>query len=189
MASATQPQPSFVQHVTAAFSQAAKALGQYSQSVVSGQQFKDNFFKDTGTFDQWFAHGAAEVANVIIHGHAAPMYTHVASPDTSIAPAQSIDVSAASPPDISPAGQVAAPTITPAANPETPQVQPPSRAEPSLIDQHLADIGVNASPEPAMQVPSPSVQAPDNPSLIDQHLAGIQQQSPEPQQREMEMQQ
>ena len=28
----------------------------------------------------WLAHGATEAANFLVHGHAAPMYTHGASP-------------------------------------------------------------------------------------------------------------
>lgn len=59
--------------------------------------------------------------------------------------------------------------------------------QPSLIDKHLADIGVSpiAVAAPAMHTP----QTPDsaNRSLIDKHLQDIQMQAPEIQQPDMEL--
>ena len=35
------------------------------------------------TFFQWMAHGSTEVANMLLHGHAAPVYSHYRAPDQS----------------------------------------------------------------------------------------------------------
>jgi len=111
----------------------------------------------------WMAHGATELANVLVHGHPAPMYASTASP---------------------PEQQNAAPT-----QPSAPQpngvVAPGNPNGPSLIDQHLNSIGVDVGHDPAMTAPATTVEAPSN-SLIDKHLQSVEQ-APELLQPEQEI--
>ena len=148
-----------VENVIQAFSTAIVATAQYGKEVVTGEQFKDNFFKDTGVFDQWVAHGFTEVANVWLHGHAAPMYTSMQSPDVqtpfkspevqpsidqtatpSTEPVQAVEsVQAAAPtsPAVVPQqSAVAAPKVEPV-QPETPE-RPDF--EMMTLEQHMEEI-------------------------------------------------
>ena len=50
------------------------------RDIATLQTAKENFFKNDGTLQQWFAHGATEAANMLLHGHPAPVYAGNASP-------------------------------------------------------------------------------------------------------------
>lgn len=58
----------------------SKSFGQRIKDVLTLQTFKDNFFKYDASLEQWFAHGATEAANMVLHGHAAPVYAGNVSP-------------------------------------------------------------------------------------------------------------
>ncbi len=58
----------------------AKSFMSKVKDVVTLKTFTENFFKNDGSITQWFAHGATEAANMVIHGHAAPMYAGNVSP-------------------------------------------------------------------------------------------------------------
>ncbi len=58
----------------------AKSFMSKVKDVATLKTFKENFFKNDGSISQWFAHGATEAANMVIHGHAAPMYAGNVSP-------------------------------------------------------------------------------------------------------------
>lgn len=115
----------------------------------------------------WFAHGATELANFLVHGHPAPMYAGNSSPAETQTNVVVTAPQANSPPD-----------AASSANP----------ARPSLIDQHLNAMGAPTQPQASMEAPAMSNQSLNaaNPSLIDQHLEAIQQ-SPELQQPEQEI--
>ena len=70
---------------------------------------------------------------------------------------------------------------------QTPLKSPLSQ-HPSIIDQHLVDIGVNTPQQPGLTVQSPEPSKTDPTSLIDHHLADIQQHTPEVQEPDMEIQ-
>lgn len=66
---------------------AKSLLGKVVGKVVGGikdvatlKTFRENFFKNDGSISQWFAHGATEAANMVLHGHAAPVYAGNVSP-------------------------------------------------------------------------------------------------------------
>lgn len=62
---------------------AAAATGQYIKDVVTLKKFGENFLKGGEAFDNWFAHGANEAANMVLHGQPAPIYSRSVSPDMS----------------------------------------------------------------------------------------------------------
>ena len=63
---------------------ALSSLGQYAKDVVTLQVAKENFFKDDGNLWQVTEHGATELANVVLHGHVAPLYAGYSSPDQTL---------------------------------------------------------------------------------------------------------
>ena len=58
----------------------AKSFLSKVKDVATLKTFRENFLKNDGSITQWFAHGATESANMLIHGHAAPMYAGNVSP-------------------------------------------------------------------------------------------------------------
>ena len=60
----------------------AKSLMNKVKDVVTLKTFRENFFKNDGSVSQWVAHGSTEAANMLLHGHPAPVYAgNVAPPD------------------------------------------------------------------------------------------------------------
>ena len=47
---------------------AAASAANYAKDVVTLKKLGDNFFSDGKAFDDWFAHGANEAANMVLHG-------------------------------------------------------------------------------------------------------------------------
>ena len=58
----------------------AKSIVNKAKDVATLKTFRENFFKDDGSLQQWFAHGATEAANMVLHGHPAPVYAGNVSP-------------------------------------------------------------------------------------------------------------
>lgn len=67
----------------------AKSFMNKVKDVATLKTLRENFFKNDGSITQWFAHGATEAANMILHGHAAPVYAgNVSPPDQLSDPTQ-----------------------------------------------------------------------------------------------------
>jgi hypothetical protein len=58
----------------------AKSFMSKVKDVATLKTLRENFFKNDGSISQWFAHGATEAANMVLHGHAAPVYAGNVSP-------------------------------------------------------------------------------------------------------------
>lgn len=58
----------------------ATKVAQYVKDVFTGKAFSQNFFNDGRQFDEWFAHGANEAANYLLHGQPAQVYNRSLSP-------------------------------------------------------------------------------------------------------------
>ena len=70
----------------------AKSLVNKAKDVVTLKTAQENFFKNDGSLQQWFAHGATEAANMVLHGHPAPVYAgNVSPPDIMGAAVESPD--------------------------------------------------------------------------------------------------
>ena len=54
------------------------------KDIVTLKTAKENFFKNDGSLQQWMAHGSTEVANMVLHGHPAPVYAGNVSPPDQI---------------------------------------------------------------------------------------------------------
>ena len=50
------------------------------KDVVTLKTAQENFFQNDGSLTQFFAHGATEAANMVLHGHPAPVYAGYVSP-------------------------------------------------------------------------------------------------------------
>lgn len=50
------------------------------KDVATLKTAKENFFKNDGSLTQWLAHGSTEAANMLLHGHPAPVYAGNVSP-------------------------------------------------------------------------------------------------------------
>ncbi len=62
----------------------AKSFVNKVKDVVTLKTFRENFFKNDGSIDQWIAHGSTEAANMVLHGQAAPVYAGNVSPPDSM---------------------------------------------------------------------------------------------------------
>lgn len=69
--------------VTDKIADAAVGAANYVKDVVTLKKFGENFFKDSKAFDDWFAHGSSEAANMVLHGQPAPIYSRSTSPPLS----------------------------------------------------------------------------------------------------------
>ena len=138
---------SLVGNIVAGFQQAGSDLKQYAMDVISGQQFKNNFFKDSGAFDKWLAHGASEIANVVVKGEAAPIYTHMASPDQQ-------DVANDNPEMQSTEPAAVKASVEPAVDKTT--IEPPNaptQQRESILDRNIAELQqVPELTEPELEV-------------------------------------
>ena len=54
------------------------------KDVITLKTAKENFFKNDGSLQQWLAHGATEAANMVLHGHPAPVYAGNVSPPNQV---------------------------------------------------------------------------------------------------------
>jgi len=133
------------------------------------------FWENDGTLTSYLAHGATELANFIVHGHAAPMYGRSVSPPDSQSP-EAPDTQTDQPPT-----QIQAAT--------SPLVEQPNQQQPSIIDKHLSDIGAPASQSPDLTLTAPDVSEvhATPPSFIDQHLHDVQQSTPDISEPHMEL--
>lgn len=53
---------------------------QYGKDVVSGKKLWEGLKENDGALDGWIAHGSTELANMMLHGHPAPVYARTLSP-------------------------------------------------------------------------------------------------------------
>lgn len=114
------------------------------------------------TFFDWLAHGSTELANMVLHGHAAPVYSRSGSPDASMyVPAtESVQPSAVSAPEMNEIEAGTAniidkhlPTL------ERTQLQAeqavltshgaPQSSTVGIVEQHMQDL--KAMPKPQLQ--------------------------------------
>lgn len=136
--------------------------------------FDHPFWRNDGTLTQWLAHGATELANFIVHGHPAPMYARSVSPPD----VQNPDTPTAEQP------QEPKPQDTPEKNPEREKTD----KQPSLLNKHLNDIGVTVDVElnRELEATLPGGEAPSN-SLLEQHMQGMELETPELPEPELEL--
>ena len=57
-----------------------KSLREQAKDIATLKTAKENFFKDDGNLMNLFQHGSLELANMLLHGHPAPVYGGYASP-------------------------------------------------------------------------------------------------------------
>ena len=99
------------------------------------------------SLQQWFGHGVNEVANMVLHGHPAPIYARSASPkDQEIVPQQvqqeeEVTVTSHGPAESAPSVNVEAPAAQPEASVEAPTMEPVE----SVLEQTMHEI--EQSPE------------------------------------------
>ena len=53
---------------------------QYGKDVATGKKLVEGLSKNDGAFQGWMAHGSTELANMLLHGHPAPVYARSLSP-------------------------------------------------------------------------------------------------------------
>ena len=63
-----------------AMAQGVENTKQYGKEVVTGQKLWEGLKQNDGALDGWIAHGATELANMMLHGHPAPVYARTLSP-------------------------------------------------------------------------------------------------------------
>lgn len=53
---------------------------QYGKEVATGKKLMEGLSQNDGAFQGWMAHGSTELANMLLHGHPAPVYARSLSP-------------------------------------------------------------------------------------------------------------
>lgn len=53
---------------------------QYGKDVATGKKLMEGLSQNDGAFQGWLAHGSTELANMLLHGHPAPVYARSLSP-------------------------------------------------------------------------------------------------------------
>lgn len=53
---------------------------QYGKDVITGKKAWQGLKENDGALDGWIAHGSTELANMLLHGHPAPVYARTLSP-------------------------------------------------------------------------------------------------------------
>jgi len=66
--------------VKEAMAQGLDNAKQYGKEVVTGQKLWEGISQNDGALDGWIAHGSTELANMLLHGHPAPVYARTLSP-------------------------------------------------------------------------------------------------------------
>ena len=110
-----------------------------------------------GTVGQWMAHGATELANMALHGHAAPVYSH------SLAPS-----------DVAPTADT--PAEAPVAVTPTTGYEQTNTAQPKgIVDKYLPNAGPAQESQPSQaMVTSHGPDAPPAEGIVDQYMQQLQ---------------
>ena len=58
----------------------AESAKQYGKDVITGKKLWEGIKQNDGAVDGWVAHGATELANMLLHGHPAPVYARTLGP-------------------------------------------------------------------------------------------------------------
>ncbi len=121
------------------------------------------------TFFQWLSHGSTELANMLLHGHPAPVYSHYKAPDQ---------------PDPEPMAMNAAKEdaqAQPSEKASTPVGPAKSTVEPIAAPQVTSEQPIVTSHGPAQPAPQPTALG-----ILDRHMADLQN-VPEMKQPEQEL--
>lgn len=110
----------------------------------------------SGTIGNYLSHGATEAANFVVHGHAAPMYSHAASPGDQPA------VDSANSPD---------PAV---ASPEANQIATASPPAKNIVDKYLPAQSNSQEPQSKQAMVTSHGASPNEPSgIADKYLSEI----------------
>lgn len=75
---------SLIQRMTASVmesvAQGLENSKQYGKDVITGKKAWEGLKENDGALDGWIAHGSTELANMLLHGHPAPVYARTLSP-------------------------------------------------------------------------------------------------------------
>lgn len=113
----------------------------------------------SGTIGNYLSHGATELANIVVHGHAAPMYSHAASP--------------ASPGDQPGVDSAHAP-VPAVASPEATPVATASPTEANVVDKYLPAQSNSQEPQVKQDMVTSHGASPNEPSgIADKYLSEI----------------
>ncbi len=75
-----EQKPSPLERLQIHMQQGMDSVMQYGKEVVTGQKLIEGLSMNDRAFDGWMAHGSTEVANMLLHGHPAPVYARSLSP-------------------------------------------------------------------------------------------------------------
>lgn len=110
----------------------------------------------SGTIGNYLSHGATELANIVVHGHAAPMYSHSAAPGDQPA------VDSANWPD---------PAV---ASPEAKQVNTSPQPATSIVDKYLPTQSNSQEPQSKQAMVTSHGESPSEPTgIADKYLNAI----------------
>ncbi len=110
------------------------AIEAFSKAILAGLSVPYE-----GTFGKWLQHGATELANMALHGHAAPVYSHSMSPSETPQPEQSMVQ----------AEQVVAP-----------ETKEPSKGHSAAQESSTPQVTAHGSPSTEASHPTSSVHGP-----------------------------